>query len=177
MNRNEKISGSVSWQEVTFRLERHKQFFKIAKDHYEKAKKSKGHSIIGSASRQDGGSCKVEFDKEWENILTISVVFSALTIEAIINELKLNPDDIGLYCELIGAYMQNQKKAEEQGVLAELFFLTGLILGQKQPELVQEAKNYVKDTMRKTLDEIVESTKKMLLDITEKYKEKLSDSD
>jgi propanediol dehydratase small subunit len=86
-------------------------------------------------------------------------------------ESKINPDDISLYSLLIKIIVQQKKKDEEQGSMAEIFFLTGLVLAQRQPELVQEAKNYIKDTWGMTLDEIVDGAITMLTDAVEKYKE------
>ena len=91
-------------------------------------------------------------------------------------ELRLNPDDIGHYCDFITAVVQKQKKNEDKGNWAEAFFLTGLVLGQRQPELIQEATNYIKYTRRMTLDEIVDGALKTLLDLVERYKKKSSDS-
>jgi len=91
-------------------------------------------------------------------------------------ESKINPDDISLYSLLIKVIVQQQKKEEEQGSMAEIFFLTGLVLGQRQPELVQAAKNYIKDTWDMTLDEIVGGAITMLTNAVEKYKENKSDS-
>lgn len=91
-------------------------------------------------------------------------------------ESKLNPEDINLYGQLVQVFVKNQKKNNEQGALAEMYFLVGMAIGVKQPELVQEARNYLKYSRNLSLDELVEDTIKTLNNAIERYKKDIQDS-
>jgi hypothetical protein len=79
---------------------------------------------------------------------------------------ELQPDDIRMISGFVNAVVTRQKRDDQQGNLAENFFLIGLALGQRNPALAVEAAQYVKYTRGSSLDEMVESFVEMFRNIT-----------
>ena len=55
--------------------------------------------------------------------------------------------------------------------MAEVFFITNLVIGQRHPELIQEVKSYVKYSRSMSFDVIIEKIVTMLNDAVKEYKE------